>query len=163
MKTIDVFYQGEGLKEIEHIELGADKDFAALKAKLVEKHGLPAESLLFLEDDEDPIDEHARVADHAGMCGVKAHVHRCRRIDVRVRFNGKNVERKFAPGATIARVKHWAAEKEFGMSAQEAGEHVLQLFGSHERPAPGTHLGALVDCKKCQLAFDLVADERVNG
>ena len=46
---------------------------------------------------------------------------------------------------------------------EEAGEHVLQLAGSHDRPAPGTHIGALTHGKVCGLAFDLVADERVNG
>jgi hypothetical protein len=163
MKTIDVFYQGEGVKDIEHIELGADETFAALKAKLSERHGLPAECLLFLEDEDEPVDERKRLADHAGKSGIKAHVHRCRRIVVSVRFNCKTVQRHFPPSATIARVKRWAAEKEFGMSAQEASEHMLQVSGSHERPAPGTHLGALVNCKKCCLAFDLVPDERVNG
>ena len=78
-------------------------------------------------------------------------------------FNGETVHDRFAPGTTIARVKRWAAEKEFGMSREEASEHVLQLSGSQERPAPGTHLGALVTCKVCKLSFDLVPDERVNG
>jgi hypothetical protein len=60
-------------------------------------------------------------------------------------------------------VKRWAAEHKFGMSEEEAGEHVLQIAGGHDRPAPGTHIGSLTDSKACGLAFDLVADERVNG
>ena len=49
------------------------------------------------------------------------------------------------------------------MSKEEAGEHVLQISGTHERPNPGTHIGALrmVGCHT--LAFDLVPDQRVNG
>ena len=46
---------------------------------------------------------------------------------------------------------------------EESGEHVLQIAGTHERPAPGTHIGVLANRKTCGLAFDLVADERVNG
>jgi hypothetical protein len=57
-------------------------------------------------------------------------------------------------------VKRWATEHKFGMSEEEAGEHVLQIAGGHDRPAPGTHIGSLTDSKVCGLAFDLVADER---
>ena len=60
-------------------------------------------------------------------------------------------------------MKRWAAEKKFDMSDDEVGEHVLQIAGTHDRPAPGTHIGALTDGKVCSLAFDLVPDERVNG
>ena len=49
------------------------------------------------------------------------------------------------------------------MSAEEAGEHVLQIVGTHERPSPGTHVGALNDDKERVVAFDLVPDERVQG
>ena len=95
--------------------------------------------------------------------GLKVHLHSLRQLKVTVTFNGKTIERLFGPGATVARVKRWAAEHEFGMSEEEAGEHVLQIAGKHDRPAPGTHIGALRDGKVRALAFDLVPDERVNG
>jgi hypothetical protein len=59
-------------------------------------------------------------------------------------------------------VKHWATEG-FGMSPEDAGEHVLQLTGTAERPSPGTHLGVLAHCPECHVRFDLVPNERVNG
>ena len=40
---------------------------------------------------------------------------------------------------------------------------MLQIAGTHDRPAPGTHLGTLAACPECCFAFDLVPDERVNG
>jgi hypothetical protein len=49
------------------------------------------------------------------------------------------------------------------MTPEEAGEHVLQIAGTHDRPAPSTHLGALAACPHCQVIFDLVPDQRVNG
>ena len=49
------------------------------------------------------------------------------------------------------------------MSEDEAGEHVLQIAGTHDRPAPGTHIGSLTNDKADSLSFDLVPDERVNG
>lgn len=163
MKSIDLFYQGEGLGEIKHLELEPNATFATLKARLAEAHGAAPDALLFLEDEDDPVDDGARVKDRATAKGLKVHVHRCRHVEVTVSFNGETAERRFPPSASIARVKRWAAERKFGMTDEEAGEHVLQLAGSHDRPAPGTHIGALTHGKVCGLAFDLVADERVNG
>jgi hypothetical protein len=163
MTSIDIFYQGEGLREIEHIEVGAEHTFSTLKALIIEKHGLQEDTLIFLEDSDEPVDEAVVVREHVGPTGLKAHLHRCRHIEVDVRFNNETVHHRFGPGATIARVKRWAAEHKFGMTPEEASEHVLQILGTQDRPSPGTHLGALTKCPHCGLAFDLVPDQRVNG
>lgn len=163
MKLIDLFYQGEGLGEFHHLELEPDATFAALKLRLIEEHGVAASALLFVEDDDAPIEGHMLVKERASNKGLKVHLHRCRHVEVTVTFNGETVEHRFSPSATVAKVKRWSAERKFGMTDEEAGEHVLQLAGSHERPAPGTHIGTLTDGEVCGLAFDLVADQRVNG
>lgn len=163
MKSIDLFYQGEGVGEVAHLELEPEATFAVLKARLVEKHQIPVDALLFIEDEDEPIDEGVLLKDRATAKGLKVHIHRCRHVEVTVTFNGETVERRFPPSATVARLKRWAAEKKFGMSEEEAGEHVLQIAGTHDRPAPGTHIGALTDGKVCGVAFDLVPDERING
>ncbi len=163
MKTIDLFYQGEGIGETEHLDIDPDTTFADLKARLIEKHGGAPEALLFVEDEDDPVDDKQTVKGRAGGKGLKLHLNRCRHVAVSVTYNGETIERNFAPAATVARVKRWAAERKFGMTEEEAGEHVLQIAGTHERPAPGAHIGALVQRKSCTLAFDLVPDERVNG
>ena len=163
MKFIDLFYQGEGIGEIQHLEIERDATFADLKARLAEKHGLLPDVLVFIEDEDQQIGDEVPLKEHATLTGLKVHLHRLRQLKVTVTFNSKTVERLFGPGATVARVKRWAAEHEFGMSEEEAGEHVLQIAGQHDRPAPGTHIGALSDSKVRALAFDLVPDERVNG
>ena len=163
MESVDLFCQGEGIGEIVHIELELDATFAHLKARLAEEYRISEDALLFIEDEDEPIDETVLVKDRATAKGLKVHIHRCRHVKVTVMFNGKTAECHFAPSATVARVKRWAAEKEFGMSEDEAGEHVLQVAGTHERPAPGTHIGALTDDKADSVSFDLVPDERVNG
>ncbi len=163
MKAIDLFCQGVGVGEMVHVELELDATFADLKARLIEKYGIAEDALLFIEDQDEPIDESMLVKDRATPTGVKVHVHCSLQVKVTVMFNGKTVECHFPPSATVARVKSWAAEKKFGMSEEEAGEHVLQIAGTHERPAPGTHIGALTDDKADIVSFDLVPDERVNG
>ena len=40
MKTIDIFYQGEGITALEHIEIGDHESFGTLCALIGEKHGL---------------------------------------------------------------------------------------------------------------------------
>lgn len=162
MAKIDIFYQGEGIADIGHCELEADETFAALKALLCTKHGITDELLIFLEDGDDAVEEIIILRKHAQPHGIKIHAHRCRHVEVSVRFNGETIHHRFAPGVTVARVKHWAAEK-FGMSKDDATEHVLQITGTHERPKPGAHIGTLVKCPHCKVAFDLVPDERVNG
>lgn len=163
MASVDFFYQGEGLSEIGHIEVRHDHSFGAVKALLIDKHKLPPDVFVFIEDSDEPLDEVLIVREYVGPAGVKAHLHRCRHIEVTVTFNAETVSHHFGPGTTIARVKRWAAEHKFGMTEEEASEHVLQIVGTHDRPSPGTHLGALTSYPNCRLAFDLVADQRVNG
>jgi hypothetical protein len=163
MKPVDLFYQGQGISDIEHLEVGPEVTFGTAKGLIGVKHNLPPAAWIFVEDEDDPIEDAIRVIDLAGPKGVKVHVHCCRRVDVAVTFNGEAVERRFPPSTTVARVKRWAAEHKFGMSEEEAGEHVLQIAGTHDRPAPGAHVGRLTDGKVCRVEFDLVADERVNG
>lgn len=163
MKNTDVFYQAEGVADIQHAEVQADRDFGDLKREICKRHQLQGETLIFLEDGDEPIREAAKLRDHIGRAGLKVHVHRCREVEVQVTFNGETVRHRFAPGSTVARVKKWAAEKKFGMTPQEASEHVLQLSGTQQRPDPNVHIGRLTDCPKCLVTFDLVPNERVNG
>jgi hypothetical protein len=163
MKTIDIFYQAEGLREIAHLECGADENYTALKEAIGNKHGLGNDAFIFLEDADEPVDLKEATLKPDAKGGIKVHVHRCREVKVSVTFNGETVNHPFTPATTIAKVKKWAAERKFGMTDEEAGEHVLQIKGTHERPAPNIHIGTLVAHPHCHIAFDLVPDERVNG
>jgi hypothetical protein len=162
MKDIDIFYQVEGVPEIQHISAPPDETLAALKERIKAKHAVGDDAALFVEDDDGDVDEAKTVGAIATPAGAKLHVHRCRRVLATVAFAGKLLEHKFGPGATVARVKHWAAQ-ELGMSQEDAGEHVLQITGTQDRPTPSTHIGTLAKCPACRVAFDLVPDERVNG
>lgn len=162
MNTIEVFYQGEQLGRVDHLEFPSTTTLAQVKAAISRKHNCP-DVLLFLEDGEEPVDEGMEVGKLASADSLKVHVHRCRRIEVTVTFNNDTVDRKFGPGTTVAHVKRWAAGQKFKMTPEEAGEHVLQIAGSQDRPPPSTHIGALATHPVCRVAFDLVPNERVNG
>lgn len=160
---INVFYQAEGLSEIAHLEVEHDTPLSKVKELIAKTLGLEGDPALFLEDSDEPLVAETAIGEISDPRGVKLHVHRCRQVKVSVTFNGKTVNRQFAPAATVARVKTWAAVKQFGMTVDEAGEHVLQVTGTHDRPAPNTHIGTLVTHPRCEIAFNLVPDERVNG
>ncbi|HWE99768.1 MAG TPA: hypothetical protein VG248_08235 [Caulobacteraceae bacterium] len=160
MTDIDIFYQGEHSREIDVIEAGLAETLGDLKRRLAVRHAILAEALIFVEDGEDPLDETVVIETIVVGESAKLHLHRCRRVKVTVAFAGARKEHEFAPSATVARVKTWAADA-FGLSPDDAGEHVLQSAGTHDRPSPATHVGALA--RDCKVAFDLVPDERVNG
>jgi hypothetical protein len=163
MESIDIFYQGHGIREFEHIEVQPDQTVAIIKAVLIEKHGCELDTLIFMEDQEAPLEDHMVIGTLCGAAGVRVHLHRCRHVSVEVTFGGEPVQHTFAPGTTVARVKYWAAVEKFHMTPEEAGEHHLQIAGTQDRPAPGTHIGTLASCPDCLVRFDLVPDQRVNG
>jgi len=162
MKTIDIFYQGEGIASLQHIEFEGQRSFAELLAAIAKQHGLDG-AALFLEDEDEPVDERELIGTKAGRSGVKVHVHRCREVRVTVNFKEKSVHDNVRPGKTVGKIKHWAAVRKFGMSEEEASHHHLQLAGTTDQPDTGTHVGALVTKGTCAVEFDLVPTPRVNG
>lgn len=163
MKPIDVFYQGENIADIQHLEVAAHATFGELRKQLTGQYGLPPDTLLFLEDDDQPVDDAAHIAPRGGARGVTVQMHRCRRVNVAVTFNNHTHEHFFSPSNTVGHVKQWMAVHKFDMTKDDASEHVLQLAGTTTRPSPSVHVGTLTDGKTCAVAFDLVAEERVNG
>lgn len=161
--TLTVFYQGEGIRDVQCVDVESETTFATLRVLLVEKHDLVADVLGFLEDGDEPLAADDVLKRHSTPRGLKLHLHQRRRVGVQVTFNGRTVKHRFPPSATVGRVRRWAAETEFGMSREEAGEHVLQIVGTHDRPSMGAHVGALTDPGSLIVAFDLVPNERING
>lgn len=163
MKSIDIFYQGENIAGIEHLEVTGDRTFGELHSHLAGQLGLPPDVLIFVEGDERPIEHDVHIGARSDNRGVTVHLHRCRHVNVAVTFNNTTKEHLFSPASTVGHVKQWMAEHKFDMTQDDASEHVLQLAGTTVRPSPSTHIGALTDGRTCAVAFDLVADERVNG
>ena len=58
MESVDIFYQGHGIREFEHIEVLPDHTVAMIRAILIEKHGCEPDTLIFMEDHEAPLEDH---------------------------------------------------------------------------------------------------------
>jgi len=164
-EDIELFVQGEGIRDIVLIKAkkgGAVRDIlvAAREAGLSVVEGV----VLWIEDEESPIDLDAPIASTQIRHLGRVHLHRCRKVAVNVTFNGVQKAETFPPATTMKRVKRWAVgPKGFNMSDVDAAEHVLQLTGSAERPDEDIHIGTLVTGSQCSVSFDLVPKVRVEG
>jgi hypothetical protein len=163
MSKINVFLQGEGIKDV--VRLQFEPQSTALDVKRAcASHGFQAngEAAVFLEDQDEPLADAATVASFAGKHGARLHVHRCRRIVVKVTYSGRVIEHVFGPGRTVGSVKKWAT-KELGIPKEDAAELILQIAGTQDQPDVDVHIGTLATCPACALAFDLVPNPRIQG
>lgn len=163
MKSIEIFYQGENLAEVQSLEVDASARCEEVKAQLATKHGISADELLLFQEDSDEI-----LADSLAIgsleCSpvLKLHYNRCRAIEVTVAYQDALAKREFAPSTTVGQLRSVFAETEFKMTSDDSGEHVLKLSGAGQSPKLGMHIGALVT-SGCAVRFDLVPESRVQG
>lgn len=171
MRPIEIFIQGEGFGDIVVAKAQAHHTVAELLANLDRPVPAAEDLFVFIEDVAAPLDTEAVLEellplvldDEAIDVSLRLHIARCRQVEVLVRFNGEPVKRRFPPGATIARVHHWATRRAFHLAPRDAAEHVLQLVGSTSRPDRDVHIGTLVGERSCEVSFDLVPRKRVEG
>lgn len=165
-KTIELFLQGEGIKDIKLIRVPDD----CTVKELIEKALVESEAtfqgnerfFLLLENQDDELSPNTKLNEIGIGHRHRIHCHRCRRIEVIVNFNGVSKFHPFSPAQTIGKVKHWADEQ-FGLKGVDATEHTLQICGTNKRPDEDLHLGSLVQSPNCKLCFDLVPKKRVEG
>jgi hypothetical protein len=167
MVGIQVFIQGEGVREIRMLELPANATVRGLVSAAAAQ-GFPAaadgKATVFIEDADDALLPETTLAAAGIRDQGSVHVHRCTKVAVTVHFNGSEKLKAFGPGATVHRVKQWAVGKNaFDLAPVDAAEHLLQVTGGIERPDEDVHVGTLVQSPNCALAFDLVAKVRVEG
>ncbi len=157
-KIIEIFVRQEGQRDPILREAHDGATIAALKAQLGNED---TSFFLFEEDADEPLLDDYLIR-HSGD-GLKViHRHRCKSIEVSVRYAGRQVSREFGPGSTLDRIKRWA-ERKLKIDDVDAAEMSLQITGSVDRPDGSTHVGSLVSCPGCKIDFDLVPTDRVNG
>ena len=173
MAGLQIFVQGEGKRDIRVLELPPH----ATVRELVEAaqaqgiasrdgsdHGGDHAVAVFAEDGDTPLPADASL-EAAGLGNYSSiHLSRCTRVEVTVHYNSRTLSEIFGPGVPMHRVKEWAVgTKGFKLDPVDAGEHVLQLTGTSDRPDEDVHIGSLVGASGCQVEFDLVAKVRVEG
>jgi len=163
--TIEIFIQGEGIKDIKLVQLPSTATTRELLEE-AKKHGFPADaagqSYIFIEDAEEPVAPNISLKEAPISQHSSVHFHHCRRIKTYVTYNGRTDEHNFSPSTTIRQVKKWAVNA-FGLSATDASDHLLEVCNPNLRPDGDVHLGSLTDRTTCSVCFNLVAKSRVEG
>jgi len=163
MSTEVIFVHIGRDSRIVELPLPEHRTEAALYSALMAAGLLDEENLLvFVNEAEEEILKDREHEIQGLKHGCRVHVSHCKRIDVTVHYLEKTAERKFAPGARVRAVKHWATH-EFRIDPKDAPEHVLQICNSKERPSSDTPLSALLRDRRCSVCFDLVPEKRVEG
>lgn len=157
MQKIDLFIKRGGTLEAEHHRLDTNTTISELKKLLNEEE----DTLFFDEDADDPLEHDHKIGCH-GHHARFIHHNRCRHVSVSVNYSSHQVKHRFGPGATLARIQKWA-EKKLGICDDDAIELSLQIAGTDEKPDPSTHVGSLGSCPDCNVEFDLVPTDRING
>jgi hypothetical protein len=171
MRSIEVFIQGAEIPEIVVATAAPVDSVTRVLAGLDRPIVIGGDILIFPEDAHCPLDPEIAIEELLPLCSdeeaisvpVRLHVSKCRHVEVSVRYNGERSKRRFAPGATVGRVHHWAARRAFGLSPRDAAEHVLQIAGTDKRPDRDVHIGTLTGGGVCAVEFDLVPHKRVEG
>lgn len=163
-----VYIQSGFFADIKFVEVNDEASVAELKHAILAllPPGTDASDLILSVEDEDELNHDQIQATHVKHLkrghGVRLHLHRCKHVEVKVRFGAEVVHHKFGPATTIGRVRLWSGDK-FGMAPGDVAEHVLQIAGMTEQPDVDVHIGTLTKCPQCEVTFDLVPAHRING
>ncbi len=162
-QEIEILVEGEGLADIEIIRLPRGSAARAILAAIGVKSGFPAEqAFLFVEDGEDPVDM-AVLVENMAMERVH-HVHRARKIEVRVFYQGRRIDNRFSPSTRIQRVLDWAVgPKGFNIDPTIAPEMELSLLDQKTAVPKNAHIGRYVPHPHCELDLDLIRGVVPNG
>jgi hypothetical protein len=120
--------------------------------------------LIWLEEADEPLELEITLEDAGARHRHHVHRGRCRRVEVRVRYGGRDAERSFSPAATIERAFAWATGPEvFNLTAEERAKHVLALPGADHFLAWTVHVGSVVEAGTCATVLELAPKERFEG
>jgi hypothetical protein len=118
--------------------------------------------LLFIEDGEDAVQKHQTLAESEIRHRHHVHIHKCKKVQVSVFYNGQKQE-TFPPSAKVKRVLKWAV-KAFGLSPVEATDKFLALNSDKNAELPmDAHIGSFTADGECSINLCLVAPVEVQG
>ncbi len=160
---IDVLVDGEGLPEIEVIQISEDAPLAQAVEAIAERMGgEPSAYLVFVENEDEPCDTSLPVPAHQRR--RVHHVHHHRRIDVKVGYAGEEAKRAFSPSTTIRRVLDWAIGPDgFKIDPAFAAEMRLALPGAQDPLPNSAHIGCFAKEHGNELELALLRGVIPNG
>jgi hypothetical protein len=114
---------------------------------------------VFERDKDDELD-----TDLEGRTAVSVIAHKCKRVEVHVRFEEKVLNEKFPPSATVLRVIRWAVGKKgFNLDSDRQAKANLMLPNADSPLPKDASIGRYVDGSACTLVLDLTLKDFTNG
>lgn len=160
---IDVLMDGEGIPEIEVIQISEDAPLAQAVEAIAERMGWESSMyLVFVENEDEPCDTSQPVPAHHRRC--VHHVHRHHRVEVEVDYLGGETKRAFSPSTTVRRVLDWAIGPDgFKIDPAFAAEMLLALPGSQDPLPNSAHIGCFAKGPENKLGLTLLRGVIPNG
>ena len=121
------------------------------------------QALVWLEDSEAPLEPERSLSEVGVAERCHIHVSLCRRVAVKVRYDGDTIESLVSPATSADAILKWVASpKGFKLTDTEAAKHELVLCGSEGEFAPPEHVGSIAD-DNCSVCLDLRPKEKFAG
>lgn len=160
---VEVMVEGEGLAEIETVRVPLGSGAGEIVIAVAKKVGFPAEeAVLLIEDCDEPVSLAVIIDEEFG--GRVHHVHRARRVDVAVHYNGGEKHRHFSPATRVQLVLDWAVGKDgFNIDPTIAPELELAIHGQTTALPKNAHIGRYVNHPHHCVAFDIIRGTVPNG
>jgi hypothetical protein len=163
-ELIEIYLHSAGVRDEKIIQIVEDATVNDLLLAAREV-GLAHESdvILLIEDGEEPLERHARLCDHGVKHKHHLHCHQCRRVDVKVHFNGQEREAAFSPSKKVKGVLKWAV-KAFELHGVDAENKELRLGSAAGSILESQqHIGSWTSPGSCCIELYLTAIVEVQG
>lgn len=157
---MEIYLHTPGREDPEIVEVDATATFGDFAVAAEDEES----ELVWLDDQDEPLASEQSL--EAAGVAENAHLHRnhCHRIDVRVRYGGRDYSEWFSPAARIKRVFNWATGPvAFKLTPEEKIKHVLALPNADHFLAPTVHIGSVAEPGTCSAVLELAPRERFEG
>ena len=159
-----IIVDGEGLTDVEVIIIPHGSTGREILLAVAMKTGIAAEeTILFIEDSDEPLELDVVINEDLAANSVH-HVHRARRVEVAVHYQGSTKMKAFSPSTRVQVVLEWAAGHEgFNIDPAIAPEMELALHGETKELPKQSHIGRYVRHPHHELVLDLIRGIVPNG
>lgn len=166
MKSKRIYLYLENTKQPDFSDITEDQIVSELLNKYVLNKfpGINLDQFLFFkEDSQDNIDiptsKYSDLEDKG-----RYSLHRCKKIKVKVTYNGRQIEKFFTPSTTGKSIFKWSLKEFHFPDDEDVSKFELRVNSAEgELLEKRTHIGSIVSHPNCEILFYLVPKKNVQG
>lgn len=119
------------------------------------------EFVIMIEESGDVIAPETLLSEAGVKHRCHVHCNRCPKVEVTVKYNGRDVMDSFPPSTKVKRILKWSV-REHNIGDEESADFVLTLENEEELQGRD-HIGMFVDYPSCKIVLLLTNIKAVNG